>query len=117
MEIKVKREKVAVEVPINSSPEMNLPQMDTTFQMIMFLSSRASQETLDPEVPQDCKGLRDCQEWMGFRGCKELWDLLGLLANRAPVARRGNLANKETREAKEIEDCCPLYLGTCQLLF
>ena len=37
MEKKVKREKVVVEVPINLSPEKNLPQMDIMFQMIMFL--------------------------------------------------------------------------------
>ena len=72
MEKKVKREKVVVEVPTNLSPEKSLPQMDIMFQMIMFLSSRVSLEMLVPEVPQVNKDLQDCQEWMEFRGCKEL---------------------------------------------
>ena len=71
MEIKVKKEKVEVEVPINSSQEMNLPLMDIMFQMIMFLLSKESQVILVPEVPLDSKDLQDCREWMEFRDCKE----------------------------------------------
>ena len=71
MEIKVKKEKVEVEVPINSSQEMNLPLMDIMFQMIMFLLSKESQVILVPEVPLDSKDLQDCRVWMEFRDCKE----------------------------------------------